>query len=200
MLLLCEVFSSDWLHAFSFENDYIPTLSDYMQGFALIYMFAKDSHQAVFFYPIRRIDVIPRKRVCDRRQAYVITFWGVTYIFLRKWLHSDFVGLHTRLRLDFMWQIQKTALGLSFLSNPKDWQKHRVSGYVIAVRRMLFGTESFLRIDYIHFLAKMTTFRLRRITYKASPWFYVTDSKASPKAVFFIQSEGLVWNPALAGM
>ena len=47
--------------------------------------------------------------------------------------------------------------------------KSRISGYVIAVRRMLFGTESFLRIDYIHFLAKMVTFRLRRITYKASP-------------------------------
>ena len=40
--------------------------------------------------------------------------------------------------------------------------------YVTAVRRMLSFFKSFLRIDYIHFLAKMITFRLRRITCKAN--------------------------------
>ncbi len=45
----------------------------------------------------------------------------------------------------------------------------RVSGYVIAAGVYYNYSRSVLRIDYIHFLAKMVTCRLRRITYKAPP-------------------------------
>ena len=65
----------------------------------------KDSLWAVFFYPIRRIGMKSRVSgyviaagVCYHSSS--VSFGLITYIFLRKWLHADFVGFHARLCLD----------------------------------------------------------------------------------------------------